>query len=821
MADKKIEINQPTTQVSTTATGTNNGTSITVASATGIVAGMTVSGTGIAETAKVANSYSTGNTIPLTVANIGDVSGTVYFAAWTRLMPVTDWSHIENKPDPVITVNLTGDISGSGSATLTDITNGTINITTAVQPDSVALGTDTTGNYVASLSVSGTGLSLTGSSGESAIYTISSNATSASSPNTIVSRDASNNFSAGTITASLNGNSTTASALQNARNIAVSGVVSGSANFDGSSNISIATTIQPDSITLGTHTVGNYVNNLTAGTGVTISGTPGEGWSPTISIGQSVATTATPSFASITGGAIRVGAVANTLDTTSGNLIIDSAGGTTTVNDNLNVSGLLTVSNLIVNGTTTTVNSSTLTIDDPVLVLGGDTVSIDVVKDRGIEFKWAGATISPINYIGNNTTTATITVSSTSGWIAGDIVTISGATGTEQSKFNGTWTISSVTTGSFTIVLDSSVATGTYTTGLGTLIRGKNGFFGLDQGTGRFTFIPQGNNSSEVFSGSLGAIDVSDVYINGVASTGSGAIVRSTSPSFTNPALGNAFGTSLTFNGTASGSAKILATAAAGTGTVVTIPATSNANSTFVVTNDNTSQNGKILQGTATPGVAQWIALDAIQLNTTGSITGGSISSTGTLSAGTTLSVTSDGTFGGDIAINGGDITTTSNGTGSLFNTNLTTLNIGGAATAITIGSTNGTTTINNALVSQSSITGVGLRTTDFININNKAYLYTVDTTISTNTSTQIATVSASTAVEYTVRITQGSKTRVSKVLAISNGTSYDSTEFAVLELGGLISGINIAANSTGLSCTITDAATTNASVRVLYTRIP
>ena len=49
----------------------------------------------------------------------------------------------------------------------------------------------------------------------------------------------------------------------------------------------------------------------------------------------------------------------NELDTSSGNLVIDSAGGTTTIDDNLTVSG-----NLTVNGTTTTINSTTVAIDD-------------------------------------------------------------------------------------------------------------------------------------------------------------------------------------------------------------------------------------------------------------------------------------------------------------------------------------------------------------------------------------------------------------------------------------------------------------------------
>ena len=54
-----------------------------------------------------------------------------------------DWTNTTNKPDPTITLD--GDLSGS--VTLTDLASGTLNATIAA--DSVALGTDTTGNYVA------------------------------------------------------------------------------------------------------------------------------------------------------------------------------------------------------------------------------------------------------------------------------------------------------------------------------------------------------------------------------------------------------------------------------------------------------------------------------------------------------------------------------------------------------------------------------------------------------------------------------------------------------------------------------------------------
>ena len=79
----------------------------------------------------------------------------------------------------------------------------------AVADNSVALGTKTTGNYVATGAVSGSGLSGSASA-EGATFTVTSNATSANTASTIVFRDGSGNFSAGTITANLTGTATAA-----------------------------------------------------------------------------------------------------------------------------------------------------------------------------------------------------------------------------------------------------------------------------------------------------------------------------------------------------------------------------------------------------------------------------------------------------------------------------------------------------------------------------------------------------------------------------------------------------------------------------------
>lgn len=78
-------------------------------------------------------------------------------------------------------------------------------------------------------------------------------ATNANTANAIVARDASGNFSAGTITATLAGSATgnagTATTLQTARTIAISGDVTGTAtSFNGSANISIAAAITADTV---------------------------------------------------------------------------------------------------------------------------------------------------------------------------------------------------------------------------------------------------------------------------------------------------------------------------------------------------------------------------------------------------------------------------------------------------------------------------------------------------------------------------------------------------------------------------------------------
>lgn len=93
------------------------------------------------------------------------------------------------------------------------------------------------------------------------------------------------------VTGDLTGNADTATALETARAISVSGPVSGSASFDGTSDITIALTQGSDSVTLGTHTTGDYVASI-SGTAneIEVSGS-GEGAAVTIGLPNDVSIT--------------------------------------------------------------------------------------------------------------------------------------------------------------------------------------------------------------------------------------------------------------------------------------------------------------------------------------------------------------------------------------------------------------------------------------------------------------------------------------------------------------------------------------------------
>lgn len=217
-----------------------------------------------------------------------------------------------------------------------------------------------------------------------------------------------------------------------ARTITLSGDVAGSASVDGSANVTITTTVQPNSVALGTDTVGNYMASATAGTGISISGTAGEGWSPTIT-------------------------------NTAPNVTTDI---TTTHN----------ATNVVVNssdGTDGTINGATQT-------LAGVMTAVDKVKLDGIA---TGATAN----------TGTVTSIATSGAITGGTITSTGtishstadgylhvpATGTTN---NGKVLMAGATAGSLSwaALPSASVTSVAGKTGAVTLVKGDVGLGSVD-----------------------------------------------------------------------------------------------------------------------------------------------------------------------------------------------------------------------------------------------------------------------------------------------------------------------------------------------------
>jgi hypothetical protein len=196
--------------------------------------------------------------------------------------------------------NLSGDISSNNTVTTLATVNsnvgnyGDANFIPSITVNGKGLITGVSSvavnNGSLSLGVSGTGLtgsaSFSANQSGSSTFTVTSNATSANTGGTIVARDSSGNFNAGIITATLSGNASSATALQTARTFEITGDIVGSPiSFNGSGNVSIAATIQPNSVALGNDTTGNYVATISGTSGkIDVSGSGSETAAVTISL---------------------------------------------------------------------------------------------------------------------------------------------------------------------------------------------------------------------------------------------------------------------------------------------------------------------------------------------------------------------------------------------------------------------------------------------------------------------------------------------------------------------------------------------------------
>ena len=374
----------------------------------------------------------------------------------------------------------------------------------------------------------------------------------------------------------------------------------------------------------------------------------------TSGLGTGVATfLATPSSANL------ISAITD--ETGTGSLVFSAS---PTFTGTLNCAALTSTGNvtvggdLIVNGTTTTINSSVTTLDDPIITLGGDTnPASDDNKDRGVEFRWHDGATHKRGFFGFDDSTGYMTfipdatnTSEVFSGTAGDIVATNfrGAlignadtvttnanltghiTSTGNATVLGSFTSSQLSgaltdeTGSGVAVFATSPTLVTPTIGAATATTinkvtitapATGSTLTVADGktlTASNTLTFTGTDASSVAFGAGGTVVYTSGLGTGVATflatpssanlasaitdeTGTGALVFGTSPSLTTPAIGAG---GLTIAGSTSGTTSFLATAVASG--IITFPAVTGT----VITTGNLTSIGDAAADGSTKGLA-------------------------------------------------------------------------------------------------------------------------------------------------------------------------------------------------------------------------
>jgi hypothetical protein len=204
-------------------------------------------------------------------------------------------------------------------------------------------------------------------------------AASINTANTIVKRDASGNFSAGTITAALSGNATTATAWQTARTIGVSGDANGTVSIDGSANANIPLTLGSTGVSAGTYGGLTQIPTFSVDAKGRITSAANVSISTTLNIAGDTGTdpvalsTDTLTFKGGDGITSVVTAANTTVLFDVDNTVVRTSGAQSITGD-LSVTG-----NLTITGTTTTVNTSTVTTTDSLIKLAANNTVGDVL----------------------------------------------------------------------------------------------------------------------------------------------------------------------------------------------------------------------------------------------------------------------------------------------------------------------------------------------------------------------------------------------------------------------------------------------------------
>ena len=316
----------------TTATTTNTGSTIVSRDSSGNFSAETITAT-LSGNATSSTTATNANNINVADESTDTTCFPLFVTAATGNLPPKSGSNLTFNSSTGVLAATT--FSGSG-ASLTNIPNGALTNSTI---SGVSLGSNLN---TLTLNTSGTGLSgsATYNGSGTATFTVTSNATSANTASTIVARNSSGNFNAGTITATLSGTATQVS------NTLTRGTYLTGSNFNGSS----ATTWAVDA------TSANTVSKVVARDGS----------------GNFSANTVTLA------GELRGPA----------SFVIDPAA----VGDNTGT--VVIKGNLQIDGTQTTINSTTITIDDLNLTLASGAANAAAANGAGLTIDGASATIT-------------------------------------------------------------------------------------------------------------------------------------------------------------------------------------------------------------------------------------------------------------------------------------------------------------------------------------------------------------------------------------------------------------------------------------------
>ena len=504
--------------------------------------------------------------------------------------------------------------------------------------------------------------------------TIALDATASNTPNFLVARDGSGNFAAGTITANLTGNASSASALANARSITLGGDLGGSVSFDGSGDVTLNATVQANSVALGNDTTGDYVESLSGtASNISVTGGSGEGSTPTIDLidagpgagtygganafpiltldakGRvaSVTTAAVGAAMTVTGdsGSEDINLLTESLSITGGSNLTSTAasnGVSVALDENISLSSMALSGGAVITGVTTAtggvVGALTGNVTGNVSGNAGTATALETARTiGGVSFDGtANINLPGVNATGNqdtsgNAATATALANGRNFSIAGDITAAA-------VSFDGTGNVALNAT-----IDDNSVALGTKTTGnyVATV---------ADSGSGNLTVAGSGSETAAV------TLDLSDTGVAANSYGGTTAI-----PVLTVDAKGRitsastaSISTDLTVGGD-SGSDETISTGETLTvsgGTNVTT--TMSTNEVSVALDDNISLASIALTGGMTVGAGLTIAGDLVVNGTTTTINSTTLSvDDKNIELGSTSNPTDASADGGGITLKG------------------------------------------------------------------------------------------------------------------------------------------------------------------------